>query len=151
MLSTIDLLVKIPRFVKREKNVFRTSSNWSEIFSGRRSIVRILPLQLAFPVSIYWLIKQSKSAFTSFVSFFISHSRKVSPRGTYSYKQFSWRNLQFMRSKLECLSLGESSTLVQCLLVSVRGHTLENSNLVSYFLAVKYETRLDVSFKDKTL
>jgi hypothetical protein len=55
-----------------------------------------------------------------------------------------------MRSKLECLSLGESSTLVQCLLVSVRGHTLENSNLVSYFLAVKYETRLDVSFKDKT-
>jgi hypothetical protein len=44
-LSTVDLLIKVPSFVKTAKNIFNTKRSWSKLVSRRRSIVLRLPFQ----------------------------------------------------------------------------------------------------------
>ncbi len=48
--NTVDLLVKIVRFVRKEKNIFSSDSSWSELDCTRRSRSGLrLPFQKGFP------------------------------------------------------------------------------------------------------
>ncbi len=53
ILSTVDLLIKIPCFVKRENYFLNVKSNLSKLVSTRRSTVSSLPLQQGFLGSTY--------------------------------------------------------------------------------------------------
>ncbi len=44
-LGTVDLLVKIVHFVKKERNIFSIKGSWSELVCTRRSMVLSLLLQ----------------------------------------------------------------------------------------------------------
>jgi hypothetical protein len=48
-LSTIDLLIKVACFVKKEKYIFNIKMSYSKLVGTRRSTVLSLPLQQDFP------------------------------------------------------------------------------------------------------
>jgi hypothetical protein len=43
-LSTLGLLIKVARLIKKGKNIFNIKSSWSELVGTRRSTVLKLPL-----------------------------------------------------------------------------------------------------------
>jgi hypothetical protein len=48
--GTIDLLIKVARFISMVNNIFNMKRNRSKLVSTRRSTVLSLSLQLVFPV-----------------------------------------------------------------------------------------------------
>jgi len=48
-LSTVELLIKVARYVKKADKIFNVKSSWSKLVSTRRSTVQNLPSQLGVP------------------------------------------------------------------------------------------------------
>jgi hypothetical protein len=62
--STIDLLIKVSRFVSMVNNIFHVKRNWSKLASTRRSSVLSLPLQLEFPGQGYRTVWEEHFSFS---------------------------------------------------------------------------------------
>ncbi len=67
-LTTVELPIKVPCFVKKANNVCIMKRSWSKLFSSRRSAVQSLPLNKdspSLPVKFFWFIFTKIDFFTA--------------------------------------------------------------------------------------